>query len=695
MSIVSSHRLGQVDQYAEADPDFDIPPLAYRQDLDEGDLAMLLDEFESSVTPLWAEIERVLGPGWYLGRTEDGSGIEFGAQHIADIERPRGHSLGAWYDIWRPRPERERPPVTGVFRHFARGGTQPGSRPQSQPQSQQRSAPPPPPPEKKGGFFDWFRKKPKVEIGPIPAAERREYRPPPRSFLRLPGVTPPPPVTSPPEGPQEPAPGPTHGMIVSEPQEGPPGSQGQVFRPSDELFQVLEPRETLQAPPGGMIIGPGSFGPAQVDAFGIPEEPYGPPGMVSDPFAVLPAESSSVFDVLEAAPEDLPPGAIITRQGQPGQISTGPAFDVREAEGGLSVYEAPAPAPTVFTPLEPERQAPAPSPKAAPAKKRKKAGAWRMPTRDEWVRWIKDTFDLEDLWKYVRSNRESDGFIEAQNDESENGDPPVMPIETWADGDWERIFDFFGIPDSVWSPYIDNIKKEEDEVGYFDEAWEAFNVELLYPLSNAIREAFDSIKPKDIPGRFILEDDGQTGTWGLLYYEPLPEEALAKHAKERRAAQAKLEKEQKEEQRQRKAELKRIWGGMPKAEDIVPWIEERYDLDRMFADIKRMRKTKQWKEDNSFGDAGFVLEVVADLSSKRAKDYGYDIASYFGIPPDVVTLYQDANSEQDLWSEVFWPFFDNIKEAFAMLLPYADLPGEIVVDEDDEDQLAIQYREPE
>jgi len=42
---------------------------------------------------------------------------------------------------------------------------------------------------------------------------------------------------------------------------------------------------------------------------------------------------------------------------------------------------------------------------------------------------------------------------------------------------------------------------------------------------------------------------------------------------------------------------------------------------------------------------------------------------------------------------VFWPFFGNINEAFSMLLPYADLPGEISVDEDDEDNLAIIYTE--
>jgi len=410
-------------------------------------------------------------------------------------------------------------------------------------------------------------------------------------------------------------------------------------------------------------------------------------------------EPQSAFDIL-VPDQEAQPSSIVVRESR--DVGTSSVFDILEPERSIQPYQPPQPeeAPRTqaeeFARLHEEfaksREPEAPKTKAK--KTQKKQSSWRMPTREEWVKLFKEKFDLPDVWEYLETNRQDEEFLKAQLDEEDSAEPAILPIETWGGADWDSIFEFFAIPPSVWQPYLDRIQKEEDEGYDASEGWEEFRERFLYPLSISITEALESIKPKTLPGTIILDDDPQTGLYGLLYYEPLPEEQMAKRRKEVSAARAKFDKEQAAKQKYRKTKLNQIWGKMPSVEDIIPWIEEKYDLDAMFRDIKKERKTKVWKEENEYGDASMTLEVVADIGPKRSKDYDYEVASYFGIPPDVVTLYQDSESEQELWSEVFWPFFDRISEAFSMLLPYAELNGEIKIDENEDDELAILYREP-
>lgn len=700
----ASHRLGEVERYAEVNPDLDLPPIQYRESLEPGDLAMLLDEeLPEGAASVWVEVQQVFAPGQYLGHTEAGAPIQFGAEHVADLEHAQEASLGmgAWYDTFRPQPPRPKPPVSGVFRHFARGQA---AVPPTEPRPEKprgsifdifkRGAP-------KGSFFDLFRGKPKAEVEPIPPAERRESRP---SFLRLPGPEVPEKVQ---ETPQEAAQAPAQAVMVPEVQATLQRMPEARQDPPDELFSILLPPEERPTPPaptsGAVIVAPEAHLPAQADAFSIlePEQPaFGPPALAPSPFELLvpEAERPSPFDILTETEESTPGAMTVRTQG--GEISTASMFDILEPEAPapreVSVYQpptaaAPPPGPTVFDPLEREE-----APRAARPKERKKAAAsrkWRMPSEQEWVAWIKRTFDLPDLWRYLEENRQTEQFLEEQLNEEETYEPPVIPIETFTSMEWDVVFEFFGIPEEAWLPYIKQIETEEESDGYSDEGWQKFNEEFLYPLGNILSDAFKSLQPKSLPGRVVLDDDGQTGTWGLLYYEPLPEEQKVKRRKEVREANAKAEKERKERENHFKTQLKRIWGAMPEPDEIVSWIEEKFDLDAMFSDIKKVRKTRQWKADLEYGDAQHILEVVSKIGPKRSKDYNYDVASYFGIPPDVVSLYEEADSDQDLWDDVFWPFFANISEAFSMLLPYADLPGEIVVDEDEEDNLAIIYTE--
>lgn len=693
-----------------------------------GDLAMLLDEIsQDDVQPFWVEIDQVLGPGTYLGVTERGSAVEFSADQVADVEYGRGPAMGmAWYDAFKPSAPKPKAPPAGAFKHFA-----PGPRPAPPPRAtapptgtppprksifdvfRRRGTPGATPVEEKGGFFDFFRRKPKTEVGPIPPAERREVRE--QHQFRLP------PARLPEGGAVViPSAGELEIPEVPESRASLAPIPGQL---PDDMFSILVPEAERPStapspePRSGAVIMAPTTAPVQIDRFGmlVPEEKapgtismapnpfdllapekkesFGHPGMALDPFQMLAPEAPSAFDILvdEAQP---PPGGMVIREA-PGQLSTDSIFDILKPEpGAATVYQAPPPPPkaTMEDLYDALKKGDEPEQKVKPRAKKKAKGPWRMPSQAEWVTWIKESFDLKNLWDYIRKERKSEYFVQAQENEEYSDSPPIMPIETWAELDWEAPFEYFGIPDSVWQPYVDKIHHDEETDGYADEAWEEFNTEILYPLGEALDAAFKSIQPQDITGSFILNDDPDTGTWGLLYYEPLTK------AKKRdiEKARQKFEQEQKQLERERKSELKRIWGPMPKPEDLIPWIEERFDLDAMFSDIKKTRRTKEWKQAlRGMSEATMVLEEITDIGPKRPRDYDYETAAYFGIPPDVITLYQDSDSEQELWNEVFWPFFDSLREAFSMLLPYADLPGQIVVEEDEEDHLAIQYQENE
>ncbi len=730
----SSPHLGRAREYADKLPE--PPPREYVEELVPGDLVLLLDETPERTEPFWAEIDQILGPGSYLGRSQDGRGVRFHAEHIADLDyRRQPATMGApWYDAFKQEAPKPRKPVTGPFRHFARG-----PRAQKTEESQEPlarvfrhfapGAKPTPPPQAgpagpKTSVFDvfkgWFKRKPKVETQPIPPEELRK----PQGFSLLPYAglrdvkepeprqeepAPPPPIIIPPDPPAPPRGGGV--IVISESALQPIAEQL-----PDDLFSVLGPSEEEKplppAPPvtspGPVIMAPERGGlsiPGDVFSVLEPEAPsaLSVPGAPS-PFDILSEESpvapggivvrpesggavtSSIFDVL--TPEAPSGGGALA---VPGSYSP---FDVLPPERqapGMAVYEPPPPVEPPTRETKPKRPSERKQKKSATPKLQK----WDKPL-EHWLEWFKETYNFQKMWESLREQLSYAAYIEAKEKEAEDEyeEPVYVPFETWADWEYETIFDFLGVPMSVWHPYMEAMQKEEEETGWSEESGERLN-ELIYSAVNGISEAFDHIKPKDITGRLGWASDDYTGTFGLMYHEDIPLEKLEKKRKESRASREKILRERKDLEKKRRAQVKDLMGPMPKVEDLVSWIEEHWDIEAMFKAIKAERKTELWKENMKYGGTSMTLEVVSDLSSARSKEYEYDIASYFGIPPGVVDLYADAESSQEIWNDIFWPFFEILSAAFDMLLPYANLPGRIVVDENDEDQMAILYTEDE
>ncbi len=747
MNASASYRLGEVGGFKD-DPRVEVPPLEYRNDLRPGEQARLLVEYPDEAAPAWTEIRKVLGPGWYLGRAHDGSEVEFGSEHVFAIRGPR-YQMGAWYDHLpgaKPPEKRNVPPqkqqtpppqqASPQWFDYLRGGKH--YKKPSLFEFWKKGAPADPagPAEKRGSFWDIFRRKPRVEVGPIPAAERREARP---SFLQLPFQRPAPPASTELQVFQEPPPGPTppeaqeaaqaaaQAIIMPEAPRGGIASWEGTSRPPDDLFQVLVPEEGLPGAPGAPLPPPPAPGsiivsretqnlPSQVVAFSILElgpspEPFGTLSTIESatPFTMIQPEEPGTptpFDVLVPSAE-LPGQGLVVRPST--EVSGTSVFDILEPQvQPLTPFQEPppsaAPPPTVFDPIAP----PPEPPKKKKSGRRKpavpsgyievgdpprKLPVWQIPTREEWVKWVRDTFNLEGLWGYLRKERLSDFFIQEQIGEGYGGDEPTIPVETWEDAwDFDSIFNFFGIPGEITEPYTDWFQELASEGDDEYEAWEAILENLIYPLSNALYEAFKVIKPSDLPGDFVLGADDGSNTWGLLYYEKMDPKEAARLRREMKRQQEIEQREAIEADKHRKAALKKIWGATPRPEDLVPWIEQKYDIEAMFRDIKKQIRSKVWREQmKEYGEALISIETVADIGPNRSKEYQLEITDYFGIPPDVIALYEDAPSDNLIWNEIFFPFFESVGEAFTMLLPYADLPGRIVVEEDEDDKLAILY----
>lgn len=410
--------LGNVVEESLANPGYEIPPARLRESLEPGDLAelMLLSDTLEKATPAWAEVTDVLGPGIYAGIFESGEPVEFGAEHVSDLAPREGPSptMGAKnpdpFEILRrrPKPEGQREPDPfEILRQpktrrpspyqILREDTEP---PQAPPPAGAK-APEAPKPQRRS-FFDFiniFRRKPKVDVGPIPEAERRaapsfipglpapviEAPPPPPRQAEPPAppapapmviIAPPPPpapaaggLVVVPEGvPQDlftilapapdappPARPPSGGLIVSEPMMPAP------LAPEADVFEILAPAPAERPPAGGLVVR-GEDLPAPLseplDAFTMIVPAAPPPGTLAPvgpatPFDILaPAQEMTPFDIL--VPEASEERGMVSSAAPGGAMSV---FDILETPGGseLAPYDPKALDP--FSMIAPEAPA--------------------------------------------------------------------------------------------------------------------------------------------------------------------------------------------------------------------------------------------------------------------------------------------------------------------------------------------------
>lgn len=636
--------LGQVE-----DAPFGVPPGEFREDLRHGDLAELMLLSENLTEPAWAEVVDVLAPGWYAGVLESGETVEFGPEHVMDIRTPRTGMLG----------------VSDVFRRAAEA----------------RAVPPPPParpgvfervlepgeeeePRRGWSFFDIFRRRrpEATQVGPIPEAERR------RGFPALP----PPEPAAPPEQESVFQPPVPTAVIV------PPASPFEVIAPAPVAAQVPVPFEILAPAPAFPVMPSAPAGPFEVlaplasPAAGPFEvlAPLAPPA--AGPFEVLVPAAAEPFETL--APTGLVPSGPFEVL-VPGKAAPELPVEVLQP----MVPSVPEKEPDLFDVVEAGR----------PEEPPERIGSWAVPTPAQWRAHFK-TLErthkyptVEELIAGVEEDRRDPWFREAQTGEPYTGIPATIPIETATD--WTKIMKFLGIPKNVWQPYSKAMQDERED------SWERFDEELVWPLSRSLGEMFSRVKK--LPGFFTLGEDGGTEgqTWGLVYYEPLS------HKEADRLAE-KLVREQESEEKETAQRLKSRKWNPPRAPEAKREIRKTFDLEALFGDVRRERRSDDWKDEvrqarKSGDDAEMILQKFG--SRDEGEQFLYQLASLLSLPDNVMETYfgdpaRDLGEEFE--AEVLRPTITAYNVAFGELMP-EDLPGKVTVAYTSEGDLFLVYYE--
>ena len=682
----------------------EIPPEEARESLEPGDLARLMLLSEDLHEPAWARVEEVLEPGWYHGVFETGEDVEFGPKHVEDIAYPAGPSMGALFDIFRWQPREPKPRRRGLFEKAAEAMFEPR------------------PKEPKKGFldvFDIFRpsERPVAGFEPIPEPERRKRpepaaapprRPPPGTFereeapapassffekkARAPAPSPEPPfeaplppraVIVPPEPPAEERP------------PAPPRMPFEVMIP-EAAFPAAPPAFEILAPPGGRPGAPaGEEPPFEV----LPPTPSLPAVRAETPFEILvPAEEPRGAQPFEVLPTEL----VVPAAAGPFEILVPGAPETR----AVSPFETLGPLAELAPFASPEAAPPPPPeapPKAARRERRRYIGNWPLPTSEEWIAHFERRWEqpIRDVMEEVKKQRQDPGFREMQIFAWDTGMPPTIPVETVSTGDWDYLFEFLGVPPAAYGPYLLAMEKEETETetGIPGESWEAFNEEFIGPLSDSIARAFKSVQPRSLPGAFVLGEDGLTEgqTYGLVYLEWMDQEDAER-------AQGEMAKEQEKAAEWARERMKARRWKVPPEEEWRDLIERTFDLDALFRDIRKERKTGEWKAEirrakEEEEDAQMLLQKIGN----RKEGYAFytQAASFLDIPERVMDAYfgvrtaprVERDFENEFWDEVLRPALEALDDAFRDLMP-RDLPGTVELEYIHEDgDLWLAYEE--
>lgn len=204
----------------------------------------------------------------------------------------------------------------------------------------------------------------------------------------------------------------------------------------------------------------------------------------------------SVFDIFRKGPERErglrpvpPPFEILAPAGPP----SGAPFEILAPPERIPLpAEIPGP-PEIFRPAEPRREIPSPGIRVPP------------------LEYLDRIFDLDRLWREIRSMRMEPGFVRAVRETVRTRAPVEATLEVLAErerGAEYAVADFLGIPEDV----MDGI------VSAGDDPWK----EVLNPALWDLERALVRLMPDDLPGDLAFDVD-EEGRFGLLYREESPE----------------------------------------------------------------------------------------------------------------------------------------------------------------------------
>ena len=456
-------RLAEIDELAEA------PEPGIRGTLQPGDMVGLyavhppsLDGWGEGMEPFEAVVVDVAAPGAYLGELPDGSPIEFTEANVAWV----GASMGGIFDWMKQAFRGAVPPPPARL---------PGLPAPTEPPTQLPILPPPEPP-------------------PTPVKEmvlklftpKKIYEPPPGT------------------------------IIPAAPPSGPPA------KPS--LFEWFRPK--AGAPPGGVpIVRPE-----------LPPVPYEAPPSMFAPFA--PEAPKIVVPFVEKVKEIIPrevPGLPIVAPEIFRHIKPTPEEDyeakrARQGELWKTLFPEPEPGQKevplseMFKPFTAEEEPPPPTEAQLPPVPREDLKVLSLPPRQELfpvpmdvARGIITRYQpIDELWDLIRRERQDPAF-QAQVAKGLAGQGPGarFQFETLGMCDqfptpFQAVAAFLQIPWSEVESRGQPVQKSDEYGREYTELTNPEKIfeEILFPAQEVIHQAFELVKPEDLPGNFTLEWGG-------------------------------------------------------------------------------------------------------------------------------------------------------------------------------------------
>lgn len=460
-------------------------PLDIRFSLGAGDYAEVLavvedDEWGTGVERIPVRIAGAREPGRYVGELPDGSMLAVSAEHIADVAP--APQMGGFLDWFLKKREPGAPPPPSMFSAFGQQPQQP-----MQPQLPALPAPAPPPPS-----------------GMIPAPER------PRGLVErfLSFVSPRGEKPSMFEAFQSPPPGPA-GLPVPRPDRpiAPYEERPSMFAPFDPGARTMEE------------VRPKAF------EFAEPSRP--------GPLVPIVEEAKELFQAVQPS---APPAPYEERMAKQAELWTG-MFEQPGVERPVAEMFQPFQPSEILTeeqarqdiPIPPEVRVRNPKVFALPARRDV------IPSVDDLARGILTYFaPIEDLWESIRAVRQSPLW---QQDVAKTGVGKEI-YETLGIGQgrpnaMEEFASYFHVP---WEEMrgragIDIQRYEGQEFEVWVDTSRIIE-EIILPTIENLQQAFDILKPADIPGMMTLEwsADGlqlalvyTEGEYKAGYEEPMPE----------------------------------------------------------------------------------------------------------------------------------------------------------------------------
>jgi len=140
---------------------------------------------------------------------------------------------------------------------------------------------------------------------------------------------------------------------------------------------------------------------------------------------------------------------------------------------------------------------------------------WTLPTPSQLATHFRKTMNLPAMWDEIRRIRALPEFKKDQLIYSWQGVPMMIPLDPVV---YQEVYtdyaNFYGIPWNVMSMYI-TVPEGQQKA-----AEEALMNNVISPLNAMVPEAFDLLRPADIPGFFNVTFTEPAGEYWLFYIEP-------------------------------------------------------------------------------------------------------------------------------------------------------------------------------